>query len=159
ATLAYFLYRQGDAVGLVTFDSVIREILPARHRAGHLRQLLQTLERPSEGATTDLATPLKSVVELVRKRGLVVIVSDFLAPLDRVKPALAALAACGHELVLFQTLDPTERNLDLGGPTMLRDTETGRTLFVDPTTERASYAERLKAHCDQLQTLAQSLGA
>jgi len=159
ATLAYFLYRQGDAVGLVTFDSILREVIPARHRPGQLRHLLQTLERPSEGTATDLATPLKSVVELVRKRGLIVVVSDFLAPLDRLRPALAGLAASGHELVLFQVLDPAERTLELGGPAMVRDAETGQTMFIDPAVERVGYSRRLETHIEQLRSASQGLGA
>src|SRR5215468_11110647 len=55
ATLAYFLYLQGDAVGLLTFDDQIREYLPPRHRAGHLRHLMLALEKPSGGRSTNLA--------------------------------------------------------------------------------------------------------
>src|SRR5256714_2068647 len=78
ATLAYFLYLQGDAVGLLTFDEQIREYLPARHRTGHLRHLMLALEKPATGRATDLASPLKRIVEVVRKRGLIVLISDFL---------------------------------------------------------------------------------
>src|ERR1041385_5884281 len=105
ATIAYFLYLQGDAVGLLTFDQEIREFLPARHRTGHLRHLMMALERPASGNATDLAAPLHRILELVRKRGLVIIVSDFLAPIKGTEAALISLAACGHEIVLFQVLD------------------------------------------------------
>src|SRR5215471_14218143 len=81
ATLAYFLYLQGDAVGLLTFDEQLRDYLPARHRTGHLRHLMLALERPAQGKGTDLAAPIQRVLEIVRKRGLLVLVSDFLAPL------------------------------------------------------------------------------
>src|SRR5438105_9412350 len=106
ATLAYFLYLQGDAVGLLTFAGQIREYLPARHRTGHLRRLMQALEKPAGGEATDLAAPLKRIVEIVRKRGLVVLLSDFLTTLERLEPDLIAMAACGHEVVVFQILDP-----------------------------------------------------
>ena len=68
ATLAYFLYLQGDAVGLLTFDERIREYLPARHRTGHLRHLMLRLEQPAGGKATDLAAPLKRIIETVKKR-------------------------------------------------------------------------------------------
>ncbi len=80
ATLAYFLYRQGDAVGLLTFDERIREYLPARHRTGHLRHLMLRLERPAGGTATDLAAPLERIVETVKKRALMVLISDLLLP-------------------------------------------------------------------------------
>jgi len=66
ATLAYFLYLQGDAVGLLTFDEQIREYLPARHRTGHLRHLMLALEQPAVGRATDLTSPLKRIIEVVR---------------------------------------------------------------------------------------------
>src|SRR5215831_2242082 len=62
ATLAWFLHLQGDAVGLLTFEARSGEYLPAKHRSGHLRQLMQTLERPAEGAGTDLANPLQRLL-------------------------------------------------------------------------------------------------
>src|SRR6059036_479723 len=80
-TLAYFLYLQGDGVGLLTFDEQIRDYLPARHRTGHLRHLMLALEKPAAGQATNLAAPLKRIVEIVRKRGLLVLLSDFLAPI------------------------------------------------------------------------------
>src|SRR6266536_2825631 len=88
ATLAYFLYLQGDAVGLLTFDEQIREYLPARNRTGHLRHLMLRLKQPAAGRATDLASPLKRIVEVVRKRGLIVLISDFLAPIERLETEL-----------------------------------------------------------------------
>jgi uncharacterized protein (DUF58 family) len=105
ATLAYFLYLQGDAVGLLTFDEQIREYLPARHRSGHLRHLMLALEKPAAGAATDLNAPLKRIVEMVNKRSLMVLISDFWRPL-RFWKNLISLTASGHEVMLFQLLDP-----------------------------------------------------
>src|SRR5712691_1825831 len=123
ATLAYFLYLQGDAVGLLTFDEQIREYLPARHATGHLRHLMLALEKPAAGQATDLAAPLKRIVEIVRKRGLIVLLSDFLAPIERLEPDLISLAACGHEVVVFQVLDPAELAFNLDTAAMFQDME------------------------------------
>ncbi|HAB16368.1 MAG TPA: DUF58 domain-containing protein, partial [Verrucomicrobiales bacterium] len=84
ATLAYFLNQQGDAVGLLSFDQRVRDYLPARHRPGHLRQLMLALEKPAGGTATDLVSPLEHVANLARKRGLMVLISDFLLSLNRV---------------------------------------------------------------------------
>src|SRR5258707_1081705 len=80
ATLAYFLYLQGDAVGLLTFDEQIREYLPARHRTGHLRHLMLALEQPAVGRATDLASPPKRLGQIGAKRPLMVLNSALLAP-------------------------------------------------------------------------------
>src|ERR1051325_5871052 len=95
ATLAYFLSHQGDAVGLLTFDEQIREFLPARNRPGHLRHLMLALEKPAAGSTTDLTAPLKRIVEIVRKRGLMVLISDLLAPVETLEANLALLTSSG----------------------------------------------------------------
>lgn len=159
ATLAYFLQLQGDAVGLLTFDEQIRAYLPARHRPGHLRHLMLALEQPAGGQATDLAGPLRRIVEMIRKRGLVLLISDFLAPLGPVEQPLAALAACGHELVLFQVLDPAETAFPFAHPAVFHDLESGRDLFIDPDLARAEYRRRFDAHQAELRQMCQKLGA
>ena len=79
ATLAYFLSRQHDAVGLITFDEAIGEYLPARYRPGHLHRLMLCLERPLAGKSTDLTVAMEQIAATVAKRGLIVIISDLLA--------------------------------------------------------------------------------
>ena len=158
ATLAYFLHLQGDAVGLLTFDERIRDYLPARHRSSHLRQIMLALEKPAGGAATDLAAPLRRITELVRKRGLVALVSDFLAPLEGLERSLTDLAACRHEVVVFQVLDPAELGLVFDQASIFRDAETGRTLYVDPAAARKGYVQKLEAHCAELRRICDKLG-
>jgi uncharacterized protein (DUF58 family) len=158
ATLAYFLYLQGDAVGLLTFDEQIREYLPARHRTGHLRHLMLALEQPTVGRATDLASPLKRIVEVVRKRGLIILISDFLAPIERLEIELTTLAACGHEIVVFQVLDPAELTFNFDSAAMFEDIESGRTLFIDPNTARKEYLQNLESHFNALRSTCQRLG-
>lgn len=158
ATLGHFLDLQGDAVGLMTFDAEIRQYLPARHRPGHLRQLMIALERPATGRSTNLTAPLERITALVRKRGMVVIISDFLTPLDRLEKNLQAITACGHEVTVFQVLDPAELNLGLEQAALFEDVESGRTVYVDPTAARAGYTQRLTAHCDALRATCRRLG-
>ena len=158
ATLAYFLYLQGDAIGLMTFDDQVREYLPAKHRTGHLRHLMLALEQKASGRDTELGAPLKRVLEIVRKRGLIVFISDFLAPLDRVAQNLSSLAACGHEIVVIQVLDPAEANFDFKSPAMFEDIESGRILFIDPGAARKEYLARLTAHRESLRSTCQRLG-
>jgi uncharacterized protein (DUF58 family) len=158
ATLAYFLYRQGDAIGLLTFDEQIREYLPARHRTGHLRHLMLALQKPAGGQATNLVAPLQHIVELVRKRSLMVLVSDCLAPIDRLERPLVALAASGHEVIVFQVLDPAELTLRFTESSMFQDVESGRVLFVDPATARKEYLHRLESHWASLRATCHRLG-
>lgn len=159
ATLAFFLHVQGDAIGLLTFDEQVRDYLPPRHRNSHLRQLMIALEKPAAGRVTDLVAPLQRVAEIVRKRGLIVLLSDFLAPVERLETALIQLAACGHEIVVFQILDPAEVAFEFNEPTMFEDVETGRSLMIDPVAARADYQRGLNEHCAAVRNICQRLGS
>ena len=158
ATLAYFLSHQGDATGLLTFDENVREYLPARHRPGHLRHLMLALDKPASGAATDLGAPLRRMAELVRKRGLVALISDLLAPPETLEGPLAQLTAARHEVVVFQVLDPAELTFDFSTASRFLDVETGRDLYIDPTLARRDYQRRLDEHLAAVRAICQRLG-
>lgn len=158
ATLGYFLHTQRDAAGLTTFHDELLDYLPARYRPGHLRRLMLLLDRPAHGTATSLVKPLERVSELLRKRGVVVLVSDLLAPLDGVAPQLAALVSRGHEVQVFQILDPAETQFAFADAALFVDVENGRELYVDPQSVRDEYLRRFEAHQSQLRTLADQLG-
>jgi uncharacterized protein (DUF58 family) len=159
ATLAYFLFQQGDAVGLLSFDENIRDYLPARNRPGHLRQLMLSLEKPAGGKSTDLSKPLRRIVELVNKRGLMVLVSDLLTPLDELERQLGQLTATGHEVVVFRVLDPQEVNFDFNEALLFHDAETESDFFIDPAAARRKYLGRFEEHGDSLRSICNKLGA
>jgi len=158
ATLAYFLTTQRDAVGLVTFDEQIVEHLPARYRPGHMRRLMLLLERAAGGAGTDLAAPLQRIAELVNKRGVVVLISDLLAPLEGLEAKLGALVSRRHEVVVFQVLDPAELNFDFTEAALFEDVETGKDLYVDPQAIRSEYLRRLGEHLGGVTAMCDKLG-
>ncbi len=158
ATLAWFLAQQGDATGLLTFDEAVREILPARHRPGHLRHLMLALDKPPGGTATDLAAPLRRIAELVRKRSLMVLVSDLLAPPEALELPLSLLTAARHEVVVFQVLDPAELSFNFATAARFQDMETGRDLFLEPTLARAEYQRRLAGHLTAVKATCEKLG-
>jgi uncharacterized protein (DUF58 family) len=158
ASLAWFLNGQGDAVGLFTFDERVRDYLPPRHRHGHLRQLMLALERGPEGKNTNLAEPLRRVAELARKRGLIVFISDLLAPIEDLAHHFALLAAAGHEVAVFQVLDPNELAFEFPRAMLFRDLESTRDVFLDPVTVRAEYQRKLQRHSEQVQGICRNLG-
>ena len=159
ATLAYFLFQQGDAVGLLSFDENIRDYLPARNRPGHLRQLMLSLEKPAAGAATNIAKPLQRIVELVNKRGLMVLISDLLAPIEELEAKLGRLTAAGHDVVVFRILDPREIDFDFKDALLFHDVESDKDLFIDPVSAKRNYLERFKKHGDAAQSVCQKLGA
>lgn len=158
ATLAYFLTQQGDAAGLLTFDERIRDYLPARNRPGHLHRLMLALENPEAGANTDLVTPLNRIAELMQKRGMVVLISDLLTPADALEKPLSLLTTSGHEVIVFQLLDPLELTFEFADPSRFFDLETGRDLFLDPRLARPEYLRRFQEHLAAMEGVCQRLG-
>jgi len=158
ATLAYYLTLQRDAVGLLTFDDDIVDMLTARFRTGQLKRILALLDKELAGASTDLQKPLAHLADLVRQRSLIILVSDFLVPVETLRAPLAMLRARRHEVVMVRVLDPAEVTLSLEQASMVQDMETGRELYVDPAVAKGTYQAKFKLHEASLVALAGQLG-
>jgi uncharacterized protein (DUF58 family) len=148
STMALFLMQQGDAVGVTTFGQTLQEHIPARNRPGHLRRLMLELEKPAPPGTTSLDLSVKQLADLVRKRGLICLVSDLLAPVDKLEKQLSWLGAMGHDVVLFHVMDRAEIDFTFDKSAHFRDAETGTERFIDPATARETYLHRLTLHRD-----------
>ncbi|MEM9018092.1 MAG: DUF58 domain-containing protein [Verrucomicrobiota bacterium] len=148
ATLAFFLMGQNDAVGLTTFDQHVDQHIPARNRTGQLRRLMRQLEKSPSGHGTDLGAAMKGLHDLIRKRSLIILLSDLLAPIEELETQIGYLSAGKHELAIFQILDPREIDFDFEKATHFRDSETGRDLFIDPNVARADYLDRFETHLE-----------
>ncbi len=158
ATLAYFLFTQGDAVGLATFDDQIRQYLTPRNRPGYLRRLMLTLEASPQGSTTDLGPPLQYVAGMLTKRSLIVLISDLLTSIDRLEQDLSYLCAGGHDVVVFHVLDPAELKFDFNSPALFQDIETGRNMYVNPSDAQTGYKRMLDQHLNLARSVCQNLG-
>ncbi|HBJ36759.1 MAG TPA: DUF58 domain-containing protein [Planctomycetaceae bacterium] len=158
ATMAYFFSLQRDSVGLLTFDESIGDFIPARQRPGHFRQLMVALSRPLSGKDTNLDSPLQQIAQLISKRGLVILISDLLAPIDTLRTNLGLLRSRGHEVMLLRTIDPGELKLSITQATMVIDMETGREMYLDPVEAADAYERNFTAHRDQVTNICQSLG-
>jgi uncharacterized protein (DUF58 family) len=159
ATIAYFLTLQRDAVGLITFDQAIQDLLPARFRPGHMHRLMMSLERAPAGKGTGLAGALEQVAKTARKRGLVVLLSDLLAPVESIETQLGYLRSRGHDIAVIRVLDPAEVEFPFQEESLFYDVETGRELYVDPKVARERYRERFAEHSRAMTRVCHSLGA
>lgn len=158
ATIAYYLTLQRDAVGLLTFEREVTEYLAARHRPGQMRRILALLEKQTQGSATDLQKPLAHLADIVRHRSLILIVSDFLVPVESLRQPLSFLKARQHELMLIRVNDPSEIALNLKSPVLLTDVETGRELHVDPEQAREGYMRKYQQHESKLVEMCGQLG-
>ena len=158
ATLGYFLYSQRDAVGLFRFSDGVDEYIPARYRVGQLRRVLMGLEKEMAGVSSGIIAALEEAAERVRKRGLFVVISDFLTPLDLLESRLGYLRSGHNEVTVFQVLDPRELAFDFEEATLFLDAETGREIYVDPSAARREYQQRLEEHLQSVESCCQKMG-
>ncbi|WP_010584314.1 DUF58 domain-containing protein [Schlesneria paludicola] len=158
ATLAYFLSTQRDAVGLATFSENIDDFIPPRYRSGHLRRLMVSLEKVADGTSTHLAGPLIQIAERLNKRGMLVLISDLLAPIETLEQSLGSLTVRGQDVIVFHVLDPAELQFQFDTPEMFVDLETNRRLYVDPAAVRREYLERFSEHLAAIESICARLG-
>lgn len=145
AALGLVLLSQRDATGLIAFDDAVRVLLPARARTRQRWALLAALSRLVPGHGTVAGQALERVTDLLRRRGLVVLISDLLFDRTLAMRLLQYLRHRGHQVLVFHIMDPAER--DLGGPPEARfeDLESGRSVVVRPREFRAAYGAAVEA--------------
>jgi len=137
AALSYLMLHQGDSVGLMlTTDRIIQRLEP-KAAPGHLLSICQVLEFAQPSGRTHLAATLNELAGRLKRRSLVVLISDLLDEPERTLSALGQIHHRGHEVIVFQVLDPREMQFDLGlagrGVTVIRDMETGEEFEAEPT--------------------------
>lgn len=145
ASLAYLMVRQQDSVGLVVFADGIQKRLPPHSSTLHLNELLRTLETVEPVAETDIAATFHQLAEMIKRRGLIVILSDLLDEEREVLRALRHFRHRRHEVIIFHILDPAERRFPYSRLTDFIDLETGSRLQVDPRFVRQDYLKQIEA--------------
>jgi uncharacterized protein (DUF58 family) len=144
ASLAYFSHDQRDRVGMVSIAEDVVDYVP--NSAKHMDVLLHTVARSKPRGKTNLAGSLRKVNELLRRRGIVVIVSDLYDEAENVIQAITPLRYRGHDVIVFHVLDPAELDLPFDQPTSIEDLETGERLPIVPAALRERYRELIGAH-------------
>ncbi len=142
--MGYLILGQGDAAGLMTFDTERKDFLPPRRRMTHLDLMDDALMTGGVGGETDLSAVLSGRVGSLSRRSLVVLVSDLLGDSEKILEALRVYAVRKHRLLVLQVLDPTERDLDIDGPVLFESMENKDSLRCEVGLLRESYREAFK---------------
>tara|TARA_B100001146_G_scaffold130404_1_gene114541 strand:- start:232 stop:1119 length:888 start_codon:yes stop_codon:yes gene_type:complete len=148
ASFAYILIKQQDAVGLALFDEQINKLIPPKSIPSHLNILLSHMEQSKPGSKTNIAKALHHSAEGISKRGLVIVISDFMDDPNAVMGGLRHLRHKGHEVIVFHVLDKYELNFDFNERIKFIDKETGDEITTDPWHITKQYNEHFKQHCD-----------
>jgi uncharacterized protein (DUF58 family) len=159
ASLFYLaIHNQRDGAGLIVFDDEVRESIRPSTRTGQLHRLLAGLEQAEPRARTDFAKPMKYFQELVRRRGIVIVISDFYEQPEVIVKAIEPMRFHGNEVVLFHVLDPKEIRPEMKGPSVLVDLETDQRLEVIPEYMKVTYRQKIDGHIEELRNKTRAAG-
>ncbi|MCH7725160.1 MAG: DUF58 domain-containing protein [Planctomycetes bacterium] len=148
ASLCFLVYKQQDASGLVTFDQTIRDFLPARQGQRHLYSILSKLDVLNAEGDTEVGDVLKTIAMRLKRRGIIVLISDCYGETDAVVDGIRHLATRGHDVIVFQLMDHDEVTFPFQSLVSFRDLESNTQLIGDPLRQRRIYLNRF----DQFRT-------
>ena len=154
ASLCYLANQQRDAAGIVVFDDEIQNYVPPSSRQGQFARMLHAIESAKPGRRTDFGKPFLHVQQFLRRRGVIVVISDFYEDPDLIVRTMEPLRFHGNELILFHVLDPQEIRPLLKEPVLLLDVETDDALEVSPDYVRNEYRQKIDAHIAALRDTA-----
>ncbi|HEX3968725.1 MAG TPA: DUF58 domain-containing protein [Edaphobacter sp.] len=159
ASLFYLaIHNQRDPAGLIVFDDEVRNYIRPSTRQGQLHRLLAGLEQAEPRARTDFMKPLTHFQEFLRRRGVVLVISDFYESPETIVKTIEPLRFHGSEVILFHVLDPGEIRPDLRGPSILVDMETQHRLEVIPEYVRGEYRRKMDGHLQQMRERTRAAG-
>lgn len=159
ASLFYLaIHNQRDAAGLVVFDDEVREYIRPSTRQGQLARLFAGLERAEPRAQTDFAKPFLHFQNVMNRRGIAIVISDFYEAPEVIIRTIAPLHFRGHEVVLFHILDPDEIRPLLKNSAVLVDLETDQKIEVVPEYAKTTYRAKVDAHIEELRSRTKAAG-
>lgn len=158
ASLLYLAHHQRDAVGLVVFDDEVRNYVQPSGRQGHFARLLHAVEHAEPGTRTDYAKPFLLCQELLKRRGIMLVISDFWERPETIIKTMSPLRYRGNEVVLFHVLDPQEIRPQLRESRIFIDMETEASMEVTPEYAEHEYGGKIDAHIEELRSKAKAAG-
>ena len=152
ASLSYIMIQQQDAVGLSLYSDRIENYIPPKATKINLQTLLKSIDNISASNKTETANCLNSIAEKIKKRGLVIIISDFFDSIDSVLSALKHFHYKKNEVIVFQILDPIEKSFAFGRDAIFIDKETRDEMTTQPHLIQKAYQEAMREFISKLKS-------
>jgi uncharacterized protein (DUF58 family) len=150
AALAMLLIKQRDAVGLALYDTEINKILMPNSKPSFISEILKSLSDVKPSNETETAAALDRLAERIKRRSLVIVLSDFFDDTDSVLKALKHFRHRNNEVIAFQILDPRELDFKFGYNANFIDMESGEEIITQPYQIRNAYSEAVKSFTDKI---------
>ncbi len=152
AALSYLMIHQQDAVGLTLYSEKINKFLPPKSSRAYLQEILKSLINVIPSEKTNTAESLSEGAEKLKRRGLVVIISDFFDDINSVLKALKHFSYKKNEVIVFQILDPMEKTFSFGKDAIFKDLETGDELTTQPYQIQKAYREAMNDFTNKIKS-------
>jgi uncharacterized protein (DUF58 family) len=160
AALSLLLIRQRDSVGLIRFDDQLRSVIPPRSRSVQWKRIVGALAEPGAGQGSDAAGALSQAGKLIKRRGIVILISDLLLDAQEIDDTVHALRAQGHDVTILHLMDPAERTFSVqAGEALFVDPEQGDSLAVTPADVREIYQATVNEAIDEWRARFAAAGA
>jgi uncharacterized protein (DUF58 family) len=150
AALAYLLIKQRDAVGLALYDDHLNTYLPPRSKTSYLYEILKSVASTTPSNLTGTSAALDELAERIKRRGLIIIFSDFFDEEKSVLNALKHFRHKNHEVIAFQILDPRELDFKFGSGANFKDMETNEEIVSQPYQIQNSYKSAVNQFIDNI---------
>jgi uncharacterized protein (DUF58 family) len=141
AALTFLLLRQQDAVGLVLFDDEIRKMIPPSAHPSALKNLIEAIDVVEPQRKTDVGPVFHRLAEEIKRRGMIIVISDFFVPVPQLLKGLQHLKHRRHDVLLFHVMDPMELSFDFKENTLFKGMEERPDLLAEPRALRKAYRE------------------
>jgi len=148
--LALLMLHQGDQAGLVVFDNQVRQFIPPRGNARHFGVIVDALEALTPGADTDIAGVLHQIAERVRRRSMVILISDLFDDPERLLRGLQHFRHRRHEVIVLHLIDDAEVEFPFERVTLFEGIERGEEVVVEPNVVAEAYRRRFRQFLDQV---------
>ncbi len=152
ASLLYLIISQHDAVGLTFFSDRIENSFPPKTSRAYLIKMLTAIENQKTGGDTNISSSLGKIAEKIKRRSLIILISDFFDDKDMMLKAIKEFKYNKNEVILFHLLDPTEINLDVGEESHFIDMENGAELITEPYQIRGEYRKSVQNFINEIKT-------
>ncbi|MGE5436343.1 MAG: DUF58 domain-containing protein [Syntrophothermus sp.] len=152
SALSYLMIKQQDAAGLTLYSDKIEKFLPPKASRVYLQEIYKNLSEVKAGSKTNTARCLNAIAEKIKRRGIVIIISDFFDDIDALLPALKHFSYNKNEVIIFQILDPMELNFSFGSDAVFKDLETEEEMTTQPYQIQKAYKETFNDFINRIKT-------
>lgn len=158
STLSYFIIKQRDSIGLWIFNDDIEKILPPKNSKSYFYHICKQLEKFNPKKSTYINKAIKKMAMNLKRRFMIVIISDFLTHREDIFEAISILSKKKHDIIVFHILDPMEYAINYKGSFRFKDMETGDTEIVDVDNIKKIYKDTVGAFIKNIRTKMAFLG-